>query len=85
MTGRREVKRLGVAAALVDGEMVRGDVELTAGRITAHGLPPGGTGVAVPGFIDLQVSGFGGVDFMHAEAAGYEAAGRALAATGVTA
>jgi N-acetylglucosamine-6-phosphate deacetylase len=85
MTAHRGVDRLGVAAALVDGVMVPGDVEVTDGRIAAHGLPSVGLGVAVPGFIDLQVNGFGGVDFLHAEATGYIKAGKALAATGVTA
>jgi len=30
--------RLGVEAALVDGQRIRGDVELVDGRITAYGL-----------------------------------------------
>ena len=85
MTAHRSAERLGVAAALVDGVIVPGDVEVTAGRISAHGLTPGGLGLAVPGFIDLQVNGFGGIDFLHAEADGYRKAGQALAATGVTA
>jgi N-acetylglucosamine-6-phosphate deacetylase len=47
--------------------------------------PPGRGGLAAPGFIDLQVNGFGGHDFSSTDVAGYEAAGRALTATGVTA
>jgi N-acetylglucosamine-6-phosphate deacetylase len=78
--------RLGVEAALVDGRFVRGDVEVDDGRIAAVGLAsPNGRGVAVPGFVDLQVNGFGGVDFIDADADGYRRAGDALLETGVTA
>jgi N-acetylglucosamine-6-phosphate deacetylase len=78
--------RLGVEAALVDGVLVRGDVEVDEGRVAAIGLASAaGRGIAVPGFIDLQVNGFGGVDFLDADAEGYRRAGEALLETGVTA
>jgi N-acetylglucosamine-6-phosphate deacetylase len=78
--------RLGVAAALVDGSMVTGDVEVADGRIAAVGLAaPNGRGIAVPGFIDLQVNGFAGIDFAGADLDGYRTGGEALLATGVTA
>ena len=77
--------RLGVEAALVDGALVPGDVEVVEDRITRVGLATGnGRGIAVPGFIDLQVNGFGGVDFLEADADGYRRAGEALLETGVT-
>ena len=63
-----------------------GDVEVVDGRVAGYGLPsPNGRGIASPGFVDLQVNGFGGVDFLDTDAAGYEQAGAALLETGVTA
>ncbi len=79
-------KRLGVEAALVGGKLVPGDVEVVDDRIAAVGLNGApGRGVATPGFVDLQVNGFGGVDFFSADAGAYKRAGEALLRTGVTA
>jgi N-acetylglucosamine-6-phosphate deacetylase len=78
--------RLGVEAALVRGELVPGDVEIEDGIIVDVGLAGGTRGrIAVPGFVDLQVNGFGGVDFLAASADDYAVAGQALLLTGVTA
>ena len=77
--------RLGVDAALVDGRLVSGDVAIDGGRIQAVGLDGVGRGIAVPGFVDLQVNGFAGVDFLGTDADGFTAAGEALLETGVTA
>src|SRR5581483_3504530 len=78
--------RLGVEAALVHGELVPGDVEVEDGRIAAVGLARGQRGrVAIPGFVDLQVNGYGGVDFLSASSDDYRRAGEALLLSGVTA
>jgi N-acetylglucosamine-6-phosphate deacetylase len=78
--------RLGVRAALAGGAEVPGDVEVEGGRVAALGVSPAGRdGLAVPGFVDLQVNGYAGVDFLTTEPAGYATAGAALAAAGVTA
>jgi N-acetylglucosamine-6-phosphate deacetylase len=77
--------RLGVEAALVDGRLLPGDVAIDDGRIQAVGLDGVGRGLAVPGFVDLQVNGFAGVDFLGADVDGFAAAGEALLETGVTA
>src|SRR3954463_12334417 len=78
--------RLGVGAALVDGTLVAGDVEVADGEISAVGLSASnGSGIASPGFVDLQVNGFAGVDFFSADREGYHRAGRALLECGVTA
>jgi N-acetylglucosamine-6-phosphate deacetylase len=54
--------RLGVEAALVDGVLVSGDVQVEGGLVSAVGVPGAGRGVAVPGPVDLQVNGVGEVD-----------------------
>jgi N-acetylglucosamine-6-phosphate deacetylase len=78
--------RLGVEAALVAGRIVPGDVEVVEGVITSYGLANGnGRGLAAPGFVDLQVNGFAGIDLIGADAEGYRRAGEALLETGVSA
>ncbi len=78
--------RLGVEAALVRGELVPGDVDVDDGRVVAVGLAQGRRGrVAVPGFVDIQVNGYGGVDFLSASTEDYRVAGEALLLAGVTA
>ncbi len=78
--------RLGVEAALVHGELVYGDVEVEDGRIETVGIRGGTRGrIAIPGFVDLQVNGYGGVDFLSASQEDYSRAGEALLLSGVTA
>src|SRR3954471_24198944 len=77
---------LGVRHALVGDALVPGDVRVDDGRIADVGvLPAGASGLAAPGYVDLQVNGFGGIDFLAAEPGDYRTAGAAIAATGVTA
>ncbi len=75
--------KLGVAAAVVDGSLVRGDVEIENGVISQVGLPGGRTGIAIPGLVDLQVNGYHGIDLLHATGDEVAALGVALARTGV--
>jgi N-acetylglucosamine-6-phosphate deacetylase len=79
-------RRLGVSAALVDGQLLPGDVEVVDDRVSRVGLPaaPGGR-IAAPGYVDLQVNGFAGEDVMAADAVGVDHVSRALATHGVTA
>jgi N-acetylglucosamine-6-phosphate deacetylase len=78
--------RLGVAKALVAGELLDGDVEVVDGHVAAVGVgAPSGSKIAAPGFIDLQVNGYAGVDFSAPGEDGYATAGAALLRDGVTA
>src|SRR5262245_60307068 len=77
--------RLGVKAAVAGDRLVAGDVEIHDGVIVATGrASPNGRGVAAPGFVDLQLNGFAGIDFLRADAASYRAVDEALLETGVT-
>lgn len=76
--------RLGVAASVVDGQLVPGDVELEGTSVVAVGVAGSGTGVALPGFVDIHTHGYDGVDFAYASSEEMEIASRALTATGVT-
>jgi N-acetylglucosamine-6-phosphate deacetylase len=78
--------RLGVKAALAGGELIDGDVEIEDEIVSRLGVAPAGSeGIAVPGFVDLHINGFAGVDFLTADPDGYRLAGEALARTGVVA
>jgi len=76
--------RLGARYALVDGSLVPGDVEIADGRIAAVGLGDAGRGIAAPGFVDVHIHGFAGVDFATADEDGYRRATEQLLETGVT-
>jgi N-acetylglucosamine-6-phosphate deacetylase len=71
----------------VDGEIVPGDVLVDGRRVLAVGVRAEsgrGTGIAVPGFLDLHINGLAGVDFLSTDEDGFARAGAALAQTGVT-
>jgi N-acetylglucosamine-6-phosphate deacetylase len=79
-------RTLGVSAALVDGELLRGDVSIDGDVVAEVGLTPAAGGrIAAPGLVDLQVNGFAGVDVMSAEVEGLHSIARALPSYGVTA
>jgi N-acetylglucosamine-6-phosphate deacetylase len=84
-THQQHWTRLGVAAALVDGTLVPGDVALRHGEIMAVGLSNPGTGIAIPGLVDAQINGYGGVDILDADVDEIIAMGGALLRDGVIA
>lgn len=77
--------RLGVGTAIVGGEVIDGDVEIEDGEVVAVGVRGGGTGIAIPGLVDLQVNGYAGVDVGTATPEELVSLGRALAHDGVLA
>jgi N-acetylglucosamine-6-phosphate deacetylase len=76
--------RLGVGAAVVDGALLAGDVAVEDGLVGGVGLGGGGSLVALPGLVDLQVNGCAGVDLLAEPERAAEVA-EALARDGVTA
>jgi len=72
-----------VQYAVVDRELVEGDVEVESGRIAAVGVPGRGKGIAIPALIDLQINGYAGIDFSTASPAEYRHVERKLLADGV--
>jgi N-acetylglucosamine-6-phosphate deacetylase len=78
-------RRLGVSAALVDGVLLPGDVEVVDGVVSRVGLRAAAGGrIASPGYVDIQVNGFAGVDVMSTDVEGIGELSRALASYGVT-
>lgn len=83
--GITDLSRLGVVGAIIGGRYVAGDISIAEGVVDRVGLPPGDRGLAIPGFVDVQVNGFGGVNFTTATQDQWREANRLLASTGVSA
>jgi N-acetylglucosamine-6-phosphate deacetylase len=91
ITAPRVIPAAGGAGVLEPGYLIAED-----GRITAvgKGQPPGdpaterldlASGMLVPGFVDLQVNGYYGVEFQAVDPAGWAAVAARLPETGTTA
>lgn len=76
-------RRLGVAAAYVDGALVPGDISIRDGEITGVGLAGPGSGLAIPSLVDAQVNGYAGIDILSADTAGLSVVGEELLRAGV--
>jgi len=83
--GTRRVRRLGVAGAVVGGVLVGGDVAIESDEVVAVGLAGGGSGIAAPGLVDLQVNGYAGVDALTGTHEELEEMSLALLRVGVVA
>jgi len=78
-------RRLGVARWFDGRRLQPGDVEVADGIVTTVGLPPAAAGIAAPGFVDLQINGYRGIDALTSDDEGVAWLGQVLPATGVTA
>lgn len=76
-------RRVGVASAFVGGVVIAGDMALAGNEIAAVGLPGSGRGMAIPGFVDLQVNGYAGIDVLSANAGELLSMGESLLRDGV--
>jgi len=80
------VTRLGAGTVLVDGNLVVGDVDIADGQVIAITGPSRGSDrVVAPGFVDLQINGFVGVDFSACSPGDLGRAAEALWQRGTTA
>ncbi len=79
--------RLGVDRVLVGNRWVDGDARIESGRIAEIGIDRRGRSgrVAAPGFVDLQVNGFAGIDVRRASVGALVELSEALARHGTTA
>lgn len=53
----------------INNEWVDGGIKIIDSKLTSFGEAAGNFGVAIPGFVDLQVNGHGGVDLLAAKSA----------------
>lgn len=79
--------RLGVSAAFIDDDWLHGDIAVENGAIVQVGIPTTSpsTTIAISGFVDLQVNGFAGQDFLTAGPEQLQYSARKMEATGVAA
>ncbi len=83
--GHEATRLLGVSRAFNGSRMVPGDVLIGNGQVLELGVGEGvGDLIAAPGFVDLQLNGFGGVDLQTASPESLDAMRQRLALTGVT-
>jgi len=53
----------------INNEWVDGGIKVIDSKLTSYGEAAGNSGMAIPGFVDLQVNGHGGVDLLAAKSA----------------
>ena len=51
----------------INNEWVDGGIKVIDSKLTSYGEAAGNLGMAIPGFVDLQVNGHGGVDLLAAK------------------
>ena len=58
---------LATSRAYINNEWVDGGIKVIGAKLTSYGEAGGQSGMAIPGFVDLQVNGHGGVDLLAAK------------------
>ncbi len=53
--------------AFIDDNWVDGGIKVSNSKLISYGETSGKKGVAIPGFVDLQVNGHGGIDLLQAQ------------------
>jgi N-acetylglucosamine-6-phosphate deacetylase len=60
---------LSTSRAYINNEWVDGGIKVIDAKLSSYGEAGGQSGMAIPGFVDLQVHGHGGVDILAAKTA----------------
>ena len=60
---------IATSRAYVNNEWVDGGIKVIDSKLTSYGEAAGQNGMAIPGYVDLQVNGHGGVDLLTAKSA----------------
>ena len=60
---------IATSRAYVNNEWVDGGIKVIDSKLTSYGEVAGQNGMAIPGYVDLQVNGHGGVDLLTAKSA----------------
>ena len=58
---------LATSRAYINNEWVDGGIKVINAKLSSYGEAGGQSGMAIPGFVDLQVHGHGGVDILAAK------------------
>lgn len=58
---------IATSRAYINNEWVDGGIKVTDAKLTSYGEVAGQNGMAIPGYVDLQVNGHGGIDLLAAQ------------------
>jgi N-acetylglucosamine-6-phosphate deacetylase len=58
---------IATSRAYINNEWVDGGIKVIDSKLTSYGEVAGQNGMAIPGYVDLQVNGHGGVDLLAAK------------------
>lgn len=58
---------IATSRAYINNEWVDGGIKVIDAKLTSYGEAAGQNGMAIPGYVDLQVNGHGGIDLLAAQ------------------